>query len=84
MLEILPLTDKLRLKISRYGLDKKVAKAMIFLMSNPFHPGLHTEILEPRSNRLYSFRLDQKYRAIFIVHSNGRTVQIIAVTNHYK
>jgi len=32
--------------------------------------------------RIYSFRIDKKYRAIFIYTNNE--VEIITITNHYK
>jgi len=50
---------------------------------NPFHPGLNTELLEPKSMRIWSFRVSGKYRAIFIFEASA-TVQVIDINNHYQ
>jgi plasmid maintenance system killer protein len=50
---------------------------------NPFHPSLNMELLEPKHRLIYSFRLDRKYRVIF-VYVETETVEVIAITNHYK
>ena len=42
-----------------------------------------TEILEPKENLLYSFRLDKKYRVIFLVHED-KSAEILKITNHYR
>ncbi len=55
----------------------------LHLERNPFHPGLGTELLEPRNMRIWSFRIDRKYRAIFIFRDRD-TVEIIDVNNHYQ
>lgn len=47
-----------------------------------YHPSLSVEILEPKHLKIYSFRLDKKYRVIFILIKGE--VEIITVTNHYK
>ena len=63
-------------------MDKFDKQKRIF-ESNPFHPGLETELLEPKLFRFWSFRIDQKYWAIFIFRENG-DVEIIDVNNHYQ
>lgn len=62
---------------------KKFHKQTALFHENPFHPSLDTELLEPRNLRIWSFRVDRKYRAIFIFRSSD-TVEIIEVNNHYK
>ena len=52
--------------IKKYNLEKKYKKAKDFFEKDPFSPSLNTEILEPKNRLIYSFRLDIKYRAIFI------------------
>ena len=79
---ILPLDSELSEYLQTKKLFKKFEKQKILFEQNPFYPGLNTELLEPRGMRLWSFRLDKKYRVIFIFH-NSSTVEIIDVNNHY-
>lgn len=83
MYRILPLTPKLHAKVIKYNLSKKFAKSVILLSENPYHPGLHTELLEPKSSQLHSFRIDKKFRGIYIIHSDMTTIQVVGVTVHY-
>jgi Txe/YoeB family toxin of Txe-Axe toxin-antitoxin module len=46
------------------------------------HPSLNVEVLEPKHLKIYSFRLDKKYRVIFIV-VDGKA-EVITVSNHYQ
>ena len=39
--------------------------------------------MEPHWRGVYSFRIDKKYRAMFLPISNDN-VEIIGITNHYK
>jgi len=64
-------------------LDKKFEKQSNLFKSNPFYPGLGTELLEPKEMRIWSFRIDKKYRAIFIFREKD-TIEIIDVNNHYQ
>ena len=54
-----------------------------FFELNPFHRSLETELLEPRKMRIWSFRVDRKYRAIFIFRESD-IVEIIDINNHYQ
>jgi mRNA-degrading endonuclease RelE of RelBE toxin-antitoxin system len=56
--------------VKRYELlpgpiKKRAEKQERFIRTNPFHPSLHTEKLEPRGRQVWSFRIDRKYRVIF-------------------
>ena len=44
---------------------------------------INTELLEPKHRMVYSFRIDRKYRAIFICLT-GEEIEIIAITKHYR
>jgi Txe/YoeB family toxin of Txe-Axe toxin-antitoxin module len=83
----MPKITNLRPDLSEYlkekSLEKKYLKSKCFFEENPFHPSLHTELLKPKERLIYSFRLDAKYRAIFIYTGNNE-IEIIAITNHYK
>ena len=80
---IQPLRDDLQKYLTAHGLNKKWQKARQLFTENPWHPSLHTEILEPKHNLIYSLRLDKKYRALFLVLKDG-TIEIIKITNHYR
>jgi len=77
------LRDDLVEYINRHGLDKKWLKARQMFETNPTHPSLKTELLEPKSRLIYSFRIDRKYRAIFIVKEDN-LIEVVAITKHYR
>jgi len=81
-MKIKPLREDLKEKLKKYNLEKKFKKAKQLFENNPFHPSLNTELFEPKHLKIYSFRLDKKYRAIFIIVDNN--AEIITITNHYK
>ena len=80
---ITELREDIREYIKKHGLIKKWHKAKSLFENNPSHPSLNTELLEPRHRGIYSFRIDIKYRALFICQSES-IVEIIAVTKHYR
>lgn len=82
-MNVLPLRGDLAEYLKRHGLTKKFLKQCRLFELVPRHPSLHTELLEPRQNRLYSFRLNRKYRAIFI-YTGGETIEIIDINPHYQ
>lgn len=83
MLKIIELREDIKAYLHKHRLLKKWEKANKLFENNYTHPSLNTEILEPKHRRIYSFRIDKKYRAIFIYLSNQK-VEVIAVTKHYK
>jgi len=80
---IKPIRDDLDKYLKKHNLEKKYIKAKKLFENDPFYPSLKTELLEPRDRLIYSFRLDKKYRAIFI-YIDENTIEIIAFTNHYE
>ena len=80
---IIKLRDGIDKYIRQHGLSKKWEKAKKLFENDPSHPSLNTELLEPKHRRIYSFRLDKKYRVIFICLPENK-VEIIAVTKHYR
>ena len=68
--------------VAKKNLRRKFEKQTRFLVENPTHPSLNLELLEPRSAGRYSFRLDKKYRAIFIF-TNRDEIEIIDINSHY-
>lgn len=68
--------------LKKHNLVKKFEKSKTQFEKDVKHPSLNVELLEPKKFKVYSFRLDNKYRAIFIM-TNGE-VEILTFTNHYK
>ena len=69
-------------RIKLYGLQVKFYKALALFKENPRHPSLHTELLEPKSWGVYSFRIDRKYRVLFYI--KDKVVEITNITLHYQ
>jgi plasmid maintenance system killer protein len=82
-MNILPLRADLERYVDRHQLRKKWNKQRSLFEQNWRHPSLHTELLEPHELHIYSFRLDRKYRAIF-VFVDDTTIEIIDITSHYQ
>ena len=82
-MNIKPLRADIRDYLIERQLTQKWQKAKCLFEKDIRHPSLHTELLEPRWRGIYSFRLDQKYRALFFIDEKGEA-EIFAVTNHYK
>lgn len=78
-----PLRADLVTFLLRRRLSNKFQKQLTFFINNPRHPSLHMELLEPKNLRLYSFRIDQKYRAILLFTSDG-IAEIIDINAHYQ
>jgi len=69
-MEIKIVTPKIRKYITLHGLQSKWSKYVILFANNPKHPSLHTELLEPKEEMIFSFRIDKKCRALFIVKNS--------------
>jgi len=82
-MNILPLRTDLERYLDRHQLRKKWNKQKRLFEQNWRHPSLHAELLEPRDLQIYSFRLDLKYRAIF-VFVDDTTIEVIDITSHYQ
>ncbi len=82
MPKIVEMRTDLKEYLKVHNLLKKRQKAKTLFESNPFHASLNTELLEPKHRGIYSFRLDKKYRALFIYLDEG--VEVFAITKHYR
>lgn len=80
---ILPLHPDLIKYLKRHQLESKFEKQKSSFERNLFHPGLRAELLEPHHLRIWSFRIDKKYRAIFIFREDDH-VEIIDINDHYE
>jgi Txe/YoeB family toxin of Txe-Axe toxin-antitoxin module len=81
-MKLKPLKEEIKAYLRQHNLEKKFAKAVRLFEDNPLHPSLNTEILQPPQYRIYSFRIDQKYRALFIQVAGE--AEILAITKHYR
>lgn len=82
-MKILPLHSEIQDYLKKRRLEKKFEKQKVLFENNPFHPSLEIELLEPKAMRIWSFRINRKYRAIFIFREKD-IVEIIDVNNHYQ
>lgn len=82
-MEIKPLRSDLLSFIKRHGLAKKFNKQAGLFRQNPNYPSLNTERLEPKQFKIYSFRIDRKYRAIF-GFVDSATIEIVDINLHYR
>ena len=81
MPSIVSLRDDIKKYLKKHALTKKWEKAKKLFENDPSHPSLNTELLEPKHRLIYSFRLDRKYRAIFICLPEDK-IEIISITKH--
>lgn len=81
-MQIKPLNDRLKLYLVKHQLEKKFIKQIKIFQENPSYPSLHTELLEPKLEGIYSFRIDKKYRVLFIVINSE--IEIIDINDHYQ
>lgn len=90
--KVLPLSPKLTSKAKRLGVQKRLGKAIKLFESNPFYPGLNTELLEPKQMGIWSFRVDRKVRVLFFFRDDKQSltsdnlkkaIEIINITVHY-
>lgn len=79
---IKPVKNEVQKYLKKHHLVKKFNKAIALFEQDEHHPSLNVGVLEPKHLKIYSFRLDRKYRAIFIIVDGE--AEIITVTNHYK
>ncbi|KKW11385.1 MAG: hypothetical protein UY50_C0014G0004 [Parcubacteria group bacterium GW2011_GWA2_49_9] len=80
---VLPIKKRLLYYLRTHGLEEKFEKQRMLFEINPYHPSLNLELLEPKRLRYFSFRVDRKYRAVFIF-IKPEMVEIIDINNHYR
>jgi len=82
-MKILSLHSEIEKYLKERKLEEKFKKQKEFFEQNPFYPSLNTELLEPKKMRIWSFRIDRKYRAIFIFLEKN-IIEIIDINDHYQ
>lgn len=81
-MKVKPLRRDLFRYLSKWGLIRKFNKQLNLFSNNPRHP-FRTEILEPKVLKIYSFRLNKRYRVIFILTGSDEA-EIIDINDHYN
>jgi len=81
-MKIKPLRKDLRKILKKHRQEKKFLKQKNLFENDSRHPSLNTERLKPTHLKIYSFRLDRKWRAIFIIVDNK--AEIIDINLHYQ
>jgi len=82
-MRIRPLRDDLIEYLQKRNLAKQWERRKYLFEQNSRLPGLNTELLEPKHLKLYSFRLTQKYRVIFVYIGNEE-IEVIDINDHYQ
>ncbi|PIR72574.1 MAG: hypothetical protein COU42_00880 [Candidatus Nealsonbacteria bacterium CG10_big_fil_rev_8_21_14_0_10_36_24] len=82
-MKILPIHPEIKEYLKKRNLGGKFEKQKKLFEQNPFCPSLKTELLKPPKMRIWSFRIDRKYRAILIFREKD-TIEIIDVNDHYQ
>lgn len=77
------LRQDLQKYLIKRSLTRKFDKQLQLFKDNSKHPSLNTERIEPKSLKIYSFRIDRKYRVIFILVSSIE-VEIVDINDHYQ
>lgn len=80
---ILSIDAEILVYLKKHQLLRKFKKQCELFINTPKHPSLNIEVLEPKQFKIYSFRVDKKYRAIFIFRGQD-IIEILEVNNHYK
>ncbi len=82
-MKVKSLRKDLQKYLTRHTLTKKFNKQLKIFENNPKHPSLNTERLEPKHLKIYSFRIDRKYRVIFILIGSD-IAEIVDINDHYQ
>lgn len=78
-----PLRSDLARYLKKHNLVRKFYKQTKLFSGNPRHSSLHTERLEPKKLKIYSLRIDKKYRAIFIF-TKPNEIEVVDINDHYR
>ena len=84
MFKVLPFSSQIKKYAKSHNIASKLEKQIHLLKTNTKHPSLNVELLEPKKHGIYSFRIDRKYRALFIFRPDKDAIEILLLTLHYK
>lgn len=80
---ILPIHPKVIEQAKKHNLSKKFTKCCVLIATDLKHPSLKVELIQPKALGIYSFRIDQKNRGLFLFRDNKKSIEIVAITVHY-
>ena len=80
MPQLLDLREDILGYLRNHGLIKKWQKVKVLFENDP---SLNTDLLEPKHRLIDSFRIDRKYRTVFICLPEGK-IEVVNVTKHYR
>ena len=83
-MKILPLRPDLVEYLKKRQIVSKYEKQKRLFEHNIFYPSLETELLEPKEMRIWSFRIDKKYRAMFVFLTDKDLIEVVDISNHYR
>lgn len=76
-------TDRAKEQAKELGMWKRLQNKIEIFKSNPKHPSLHLEKLEPRQENRWSIRINDQYR-VKLIKNNINTVTIYYVGDYHK
>ncbi len=82
-MKIKPLRDDLKDLLEKHQLTEKYVKQKRFFEADTSYPSLNVEKLKPTHLNIYSFRIDKKWRAIFIFDTTTSDVEVVDINLHY-
>ena len=82
-MRVSPLNPDSNKYLTKHGLHKKFHKQLDLFLNDPKYPSLNTERLEPKQYKLYSFRIDRKYRVVFLF-SEPDLIEVVEINDHYQ
>jgi plasmid maintenance system killer protein len=82
-MNVFPIHKDISKYLKKHNLEKKFFKQLNLFLMDISYPSLEVELLEPKHLKLWSFRLDKKYRTIFIFRESNK-IEVLDVNNHYK
>lgn len=82
-MRIKPLRDALKKILRKHNLGKKYEKQKKLFEDDFRHPSLNTEKIEPKHLNIYSFRIDRKWRAIFLIVKDNKA-EVVDINLHYQ
>lgn len=79
--EILPYDSSIDDFLKTRRLDGQFNKQLRLLRTNPRAKSLNFELLEPKKNNMYSFRVNDQWRALCFFINNG--IKIFKITDYH-
>ena len=82
-MNVLPIHKDVLEYLKKHNVGKKFFKQLDLFLMDVSYPSLEVELLEPKHLKIWSFRVNKKYRAIFIFRESS-LIEVLGVNNHYR